>query len=66
MVVDFRNVRRTIPKGDFFNIYYEDMLDQDKRVSIMTRLVDFIGTHAGMHTQLFGNLSFFLSFLVFC
>lgn len=42
-VVAFRQVRRTLPKEDVFNLKYEDMLDEDMRLSILLRLMNFIG-----------------------
>ena len=42
-IKDFRLVRRTLPKQNIFNIQYEDMLDEDMRLSILKRLVDFVG-----------------------
>lgn len=49
-VKDFREVRRALPRENVFNIQYEDMLDEDMRVRILERLVDFIGalTAAGV------------------
>ena len=42
MVLSFRKIRRKFPKG-IFRIQYEEMLDPDMRLSILSRLVKFIG-----------------------
>lgn len=42
-VVAFRQVRRTLPKESVFNLKYEDMLDEDIQLSILQRLMNFIG-----------------------
>lgn len=42
-VVAFRAVRRQLPKQAVFNLQYENWLDEGKRLSILGRLVDFIG-----------------------
>lgn len=39
----FREVRRALPKENIFNLRYEDMLDEDIRLGILKRLVEFIG-----------------------
>lgn len=39
----FREVRRALPKENIFNIQYEDMLDENMRLSILKRLLDFVG-----------------------
>ena len=36
-------MRRALPRESIFNIQYEDMLDEDMRVRILERLVDFVG-----------------------
>jgi hypothetical protein len=42
MVLSFREVRRTLPEGTF-RLQYEKMLDPDLRLSILSRLIEFIG-----------------------
>lgn len=43
MVMYFREVRRALPKEDIFSIEYENMLDEDLRLSILSRMIHFIG-----------------------
>jgi hypothetical protein len=42
-VRDFRALRRALPKADIFNLQYEDWQDEGKRLSVLGRLVEFIG-----------------------
>jgi hypothetical protein len=42
MLSAFRKIQRKLPKG-IFSIQYEDMLDPDLRLSILSKLVEFIG-----------------------
>lgn len=39
----FREIRRALPKEDIFSIEYENMLDEDLRLSILSRMIHFIG-----------------------
>lgn len=39
----FREIRRTLPTEDIFTLQYENMLDQDLRLGILSRMIDFIG-----------------------
>lgn len=43
MILFFREIRRTLPTEDIFTLQYENMLDQDVRLSILSRMIDFIG-----------------------
>ena len=43
MVKSFREVRRALPAEDIFTLQYENMLNQDLRLSILSRMIDFIG-----------------------
>jgi hypothetical protein len=45
-VKDFRAVRRKLPKGAVFNLQYETWLKEERRMSVLGRLVDFIGAFA--------------------
>lgn len=42
-VGDFRALRRKLPKTDIFNLSYENWLDEGMRLSVLGRLVEFIG-----------------------
>lgn len=46
-VVAFRAVRRRLPPNSVFNLQYEDWLDEGRRLSVLGRLVDFIGKLCG-------------------
>ena len=45
-VQDFRAIRRTLPKRAIFNLRYEDWLQEDGRLRLLGRLVDFLGAAA--------------------
>ncbi len=45
-VQDFRAIRRTLPKRAIFNLRYENWLQEDGRLRLLGRLVDFLGAAA--------------------
>jgi hypothetical protein len=47
-VEDFRAVRRKLPEGSIFNLQYEKWLNEDVRLSVLGRLVDFIGAYVSI------------------
>lgn len=46
MIRSFKTVRQTLPEKNIYSMYYEDMLDQDMRMNILSNITDFIGKRA--------------------